>query len=162
MLQRFFKTGNQDPIIQLGETGTHHCVITSGFPEKTGLKSKRPMSKWKPLTIGVPFKPSQLFVGRSAEIDNLLMMLVDGRKPVAVSATVEGLGGIGKTELVLQLIHHRDIQKTYNTIIWLDGAGPSSRSGRRLLLRSRLRYLPKDQQISFRKWNTNSASEGTP
>lgn len=54
-------------------------------------------------------KPSQLFIGRSAELDYLRSMLIDGSKPVAISATVEGLGGIGKTELILQLLQEPEI-----------------------------------------------------
>jgi HEAT repeat protein len=118
-----FQTWNQDPVMIIRETGTHHCVITSGFTEKSLAVNPKKIDK-QTIMLGVPFKPSQLFVGRAAEIDSLRTMLVNRRKPVAISATVEGFGGIGKTELVLQLLYHPDIQSMYSTIIWLDGAGP--------------------------------------
>ena len=143
-----FTSWKQDPISQTYETGSHHCVITYDFPHETSfipdtesddnkpltlaalkelaaelIKDKVSVND-KPLILGVPFKPSQLFVGRSAEIDYLRTMLVNSDKPVAISATVEGLGGIGKTELVLQLIHDPDILAAYKTIVWIDGAGP--------------------------------------
>jgi HEAT repeat protein len=117
-----FQAWNQNPIVRNSETGDRQCIIVSGFPsDNAAAPSSSP--KTEPIIIGVPFKPSQLFVGRSAEIDSLRTMLESGSRNVAVSATVEGLGGIGKTELVLQLIHD-GIQATYNTIIWLDAAGP--------------------------------------
>jgi HEAT repeat protein len=116
-----FQAWNQNPIVRNSETGDRQCIITSGFSSDNAAPSSSP--KTEPIIIGVPFKQSQFFVGRSAEIDSLRTMLESGSRNVAVSATVEGLGGIGKTELVLQLIHD-GIQATYNTIIWLDAAGP--------------------------------------
>lgn len=116
-----FTSWRQDPISQTYETGSHHCVITSGFSKttsQTGLKTE------SSLIIGIPFKPSQLFVGRSAEIDYLRAMLMDGSNPIALSATIEGLGGIGKTELVLHLLYDSKVLSNYKTIVWLDGAGP--------------------------------------
>lgn len=118
-----FQIWNQDPVMLIRETGTHHCIITSGFTEKSIAVNPKKSDK-QTIMLGVPFKPSQLFVGRSAEIDSLRTMLLNRRRPIAISATVEGIGGIGKTELVLQLLYHPDIQSTYSTIIWLDGAGP--------------------------------------
>jgi HEAT repeat protein len=119
-----FKAWNQDPIARPNETGNRECIITSGFPVKTiPVNNSEGIDKPAKL-IGLPFKPSQLFVGRSAEIDSLRTLLTVGDKQVAVSATVEGLGGIGKTEVILQLIYQPDVLSTYNTIVWLDGAGP--------------------------------------
>jgi hypothetical protein len=68
--------------------------------------------------------PSQTFVGREAELETLKRTLIDSGRAVAVSATVEGLGGVGKTELVVQLIRDNEILEAFATIIWLDAAGP--------------------------------------
>ncbi len=119
-----FKAWNQDPISLNREAGSRECIITSGFPIKTSPVPSSEASDKQAKLIGLPFKPSQLFVGRSAEIDSLRTLLTVGDRQVAVSATVEGLGGIGKTEVILQLIYQPDILATYKTIIWLDGAGP--------------------------------------
>jgi HEAT repeat protein len=119
-----FKAWNQDPISRSNEAGSRECIITSGFPSKTiPVTSSEGIAKQAKL-IGLPFKPSQMFVGRSAELDSLLTLLTVGDRQVAVSATVEGLGGIGKTEIILQLIYQPDVLATYKTIVWLDGAGP--------------------------------------
>jgi HEAT repeat protein len=113
-----FSSWQQSPVCKSCETGDRHCIIASGFNAEPALKIAK--AKY----IGVPFKPSATFVGRSAEIDFLRSMLLDGSKPIAVSATVEGLGGIGKTELVLQLLNDQGIASAFATIVWLDGAGP--------------------------------------
>jgi HEAT repeat protein len=128
-----FRSWQQSPITHNSETGDRHCIITSGFDAekppkrsiaKTALDTLRPKAQITTLYIGVPFKPSTTFVGRSAELDFLRSMLLDGSKPIAVSATVEGLGGIGKTELVLQLLNDQQIASAFATIVWLDAAGP--------------------------------------
>jgi HEAT repeat protein len=119
-----FKAWNQDPISRNSESGSRECIITSGFPAEIIQPPAPTLDSRQPMLIGVPFKPSQIFVGRSAEIDYLRTILTVGDKKVAVSATVEGLGGIGKTELVLQFLYQPDTLATYKTIIWLDGAGP--------------------------------------
>jgi len=119
-----FKAWNQDPISLNRESGSRECIITSGFPIKTSPVPSSEAGDTQTKLIGLPFKPSQLFVGRSAEIDSLRTLLTVGDRQVAVSATVEGLGGIGKTEVILQLIYQPDILATYKTIVWLDGAGP--------------------------------------
>jgi Caspase domain/HEAT repeats len=119
-----FKAWNQDPISRSNEAGSRECIITSGFPTKTIPVTSTEVSDKQAKLIGLPFKPSQMFVGRSAELDSLRTLLTVGDRQVAVSATVEGLGGIGKTEIILQLIYQPDVLATYKTIVWLDGAGP--------------------------------------
>lgn len=100
-----FKAWNQDPISLGRESGSRECIITSGFPIKTIPVPSSEVSDKQAKLIGLLFKPSQLFVGRTAEIDSLRTLLTVGDRQVAVSATVEGLGGIGKTEVILQLIY---------------------------------------------------------
>ena len=114
-----FRKWNQNPLFLPRETGDLRCVITTGFrPEES------PPAKQQVLVLGVPFMPSQIFVGRRAEMETLQSILTGGPKPVAVSATIEGLGGIGKTELVIQLLRDPSIGQAFDTIVWLDGAGP--------------------------------------
>ena len=103
-MTRKFRQWRQDPIAHCKETGTRRCVITSGFAEEESHQFERKRGTSPARIFGAPFKPSQLFFGRSAELASLVETLVEGERPVAVSATIEGLGGIGKTELVLQLL----------------------------------------------------------
>lgn len=119
-----FHAWNQNPVIRIHEAGARLCTIT--FFEDAPTIPPVPLSgpPEQALILGTPFKPSQMFVGRAAELDWLRSTLLSGGKPVAISATVEGLGGIGKTELVIQLLHDPAIQGAFNTVVWLDGAGP--------------------------------------
>jgi hypothetical protein len=122
-----FQSWNQTPVFMLRETGDQRCIITSGFSIESdaGLPSdKEERSGKRASVLGIPFMPSHLFVGRNAELDTLRQTLIDGDHAVAVSATVEGLGGIGKTEIVIQLLRDPEIEKAFATIVWLDAAGP--------------------------------------
>lgn len=118
-----FRAWNQSPVVVTQETGDRLCIITSGFASEDS-NGKDAASNHESQIIGAPFQPSQLFVGREAELDDLKSKLLDSDRRVAISATVEGLGGIGKTELVIQLLHDREIRKSFRTILWIDAAGP--------------------------------------
>jgi HEAT repeat protein len=150
-----FKSWKQNPICLTHETGERSCIITSGLEiEIPAFSATHTQNLWKRLTgrnpaietlrIGLPFKPSTNFVGRSAEIDYLKSMLIGGQKPIAVSATVEGLGGIGKTELVLQLLYDPEISSAFATIVWLDGAGPLLPQWEQVASELELASVPQD------------------
>ena len=119
-----FQAWNQDPVIRLHEAGSRPCVIAYFDEAPNDLAPAATAAPTPTLVLGTPFKPSQMFVGRAAELDWLRSTLLSGGKPVAISATIEGLGGIGKTELVIQLLHDSAIHDAFDTILWLDGAGP--------------------------------------
>lgn len=118
-----FRAWNQSPVVVTQETGDRLCIITSGFATEDS-NGKGAASNHESQILGAPFQPSQLFVGREAELDDLKSKLLDNGRRVAISATVEGLGGIGKTELVIQLLHDREIRTSFGTILWIDAAGP--------------------------------------
>jgi hypothetical protein len=82
----------------------------------------------KPQRLTVCLAKLALVVGRDAEIEGLTAMLTGRPQSVAVSATVEGLGGIGKTELVIQLIRSEAVQKAFNTTVWFGCGWTHSRS----------------------------------
>jgi len=145
---RIFQQWGQDPIAQCKETGTHHCVITFGFTEQSLHPHQQREDTAAARIFGAPFKPSQLFVGRSAELARLVETLVAGDRPIAISATVEGLGGIGKTELVLHLMHHHGILHAYDVVVWLDGGGPLAPQWERLALEAGV-PLPKKRPNNF-------------
>lgn len=73
---------------------------------------------------GVPRSPSVEFVGRSVELDQIqsLMRRADA---IRIAASVEGLAGIGKTELALQLVHRLGAAGLFpGGIFWFDAEAP--------------------------------------
>jgi DNA-binding winged helix-turn-helix (wHTH) protein len=77
---------------------------------------------------GAPRGLSLCFVGRAAELDELEQRLC-APAHASVQVSIEGLAGIGKTELALQLVHrlaHAD--RFPGGIFWLDAAQVDLRS----------------------------------
>ncbi len=73
---------------------------------------------------GVPRTPSAAFVGRADEIVQLRDVL-NHSSAVRIAASVEGLPGIGKTELALQLVYQLAHDGTFpGGIFWFDAEDP--------------------------------------
>jgi tetratricopeptide (TPR) repeat protein len=89
-------------------------AVVRGAPEQPAGASRM---------YSFPF-PSQEFVGRGPELDQLAEML-RGDAPVRITAAVEGLAGVGKSELALQLAHRLAGAGDFpGGIFWLDAEGP--------------------------------------
>jgi hypothetical protein len=120
-----FSSWRQTPLSIVVDGGDYLCTITdlpaAAEPPRSDASARRPSQ-----LVGVPFRPSAFFVGRSSELDWLLTTLLDQKRRIAVTASVEGLGGIGKTELILQLLHHPQMTAAFDIFLWLDAAGPLS------------------------------------
>lgn len=113
----------QNPVMITNEGGDRFCVITEGFAPADAEQARR-SSTSSMRRLGIPFRPSSNFVGREAEIDRLVSLLGQDSGRVSVSATVEGIGGIGKTELIIQLLSSGALKKLFDTVLWIDAAGP--------------------------------------
>ncbi len=74
---------------------------------------------------GNPPMPSQQFVGREDELRNLENYLLVDDSNVRITASVEGLAGIGKTELAAQLVHRLSATGRFRGgIYWFDAENP--------------------------------------
>ncbi|MEM6797284.1 MAG: TIR domain-containing protein, partial [Acidobacteriota bacterium] len=72
---------------------------------------------------GLPALPSTHFVGREADLGRLADLL--GPSSVALAASVEGLAGIGKTELALKLAQRLEQTDSFpGGIFWLSAEDP--------------------------------------
>jgi HEAT repeat protein len=132
------------------DNGDRLCIVTLGFASESpvpGVSDRTPSPQRTARLYGVPFKPSTLFVGREGEIDYLRSVLTDGTRPVAVSATVEGLGGIGKTELVVQLLCDPVVRSHFDTIVWIDGSGPIPPQWQKLAEELHISSVPADPTV---------------
>ncbi|MCH9647716.1 MAG: ATP-binding protein, partial [Deltaproteobacteria bacterium] len=73
---------------------------------------------------GTPRTPSGKFVGREVEITQLREFL-ERSQAVRIAAAVEGLPGIGKTELALQLVYQLSRDSVFaGGIFWFDAEDP--------------------------------------
>ena len=67
-----------------------------------------------PGTHNLPRPPAKVFVGRDYALSRLTSLLADGAS-VVVTQAIYGLGGVGKSELVL---HHAAAHRADYTLIW--------------------------------------------
>ncbi|MEM8960139.1 MAG: toll/interleukin-1 receptor domain-containing protein [Acidobacteriota bacterium] len=73
----------------------------------------------------VPYR-SHHFVGRTLELTELEAMVTSTEAGTTVSATIEGLAGIGKTELAAQLVHRLSTTDSFpGGIFWLPSEEPN-------------------------------------
>lgn len=112
----------QDPLLLQHATGQRGCKLTRvpSEPDRGGPE----LTADGPLLLGLPFAPAAQFIGRETEIEFLRGFLCEGDRPLSLAASVEGLGGVGKTELVLQLLYDKKVRSEFQTVLWFDASAP--------------------------------------
>ncbi|MBP8811011.1 MAG: tetratricopeptide repeat protein [Kofleriaceae bacterium] len=84
------------------------------------VRAVRPTPQPRSPLYNVPGRRAQVFVGRAADVEKLETGLAK-RGAVAVSTSIEGLAGVGKTELALQLIDRLSRTDRFpGGIVWFD------------------------------------------
>jgi tetratricopeptide (TPR) repeat protein len=110
------------PIIY-GE-GLEHAVarlkneISQSAMQSSSLATRRP-----PVWL-VPFDRNSSFTGREEELLDLYQRLWTGKYTSRVA--VAGLGGVGKTHLVLELLHRREAELRHCSVIWIPAVSKES------------------------------------
>lgn len=112
----------QDPLLLQHTTGQRRCRLVRVPADPVPADGDSETGQH--LLLGLPFAPAADFVGREAEIEFLRAFLCEGDRPLSLAATVEGLGGVGKTELVLQLLHDPAVRRVFPTVLWFDASAP--------------------------------------
>ncbi|HKR14183.1 MAG TPA: tetratricopeptide repeat protein, partial [Pyrinomonadaceae bacterium] len=88
------------------------------------LNDPNPIPGKRSQVYNLPIRRAQKLFGRNADIENLLYRLEPG-KAIRVAASIEGLAGVGKTELALHLIDHlADAGRFPGGIFWFDAENP--------------------------------------
>jgi len=84
------------------------------------VRAVRPTPQPRSPLYNVPGRRAQVFVGRASDLEKLETGLAK-RGAVAVSTSIEGLAGVGKTELALQLIDRLSRTDRFpGGIVWFD------------------------------------------
>lgn len=65
----------------------------------------------------VPFEPNSNFVGRKDELDSIMSKLI--RNDRTTRLAIVGLGGVGKTQLALQVAHHTRNRDPQCLVLWI-------------------------------------------
>ncbi len=93
----------------------------------------------------LPFQPNDFFTGRRSYLEQLEQYLnKTGSVAITQPVSINGLGGIGKTELVLEYAH-RHYPKVYRTVLWTNAASKTTPEASYLSLAQLLNLPEKDE-----------------
>ena len=88
-----------------------NCSLSRHLPSG-GVSSGTPKTLWK-----VPYRRNPLFTGRDSLLDRLhATFLANGTAGVSIQ-TINGLGGIGKTQIALEYAYR--YSETYQAVFWI-------------------------------------------
>lgn len=107
--------------------GDHHALRRLQSEIELQLKNpnfdknsdQRPVSRWI-----VPFKRNPYFTGRESELAELHNMLFTNNQ--FTKSAISGLGGVGKTQLVLEFIYRLREKHEHYSVMWIQATSMES------------------------------------
>ncbi|GIJ83106.1 hypothetical protein Asppvi_001624 [Aspergillus pseudoviridinutans] len=97
---------------------SHKNRLWQAYAAATGASAAKVfLEYWRPRRLMIPFGRNPLFVGRHDEIQNLeeLIFMPNGPKRLAIT----GLGGVGKTQVALELAYRIQERDDECSIFWI-------------------------------------------
>ncbi|OCK84872.1 HET-domain-containing protein [Lepidopterella palustris CBS 459.81] len=94
------------------------------FRKQLQLSAKQPKTPLVHPKWIVPFERNPRFVGRESELTRLEGMLFGKKR--APKLAITGLGGVGKTQLILELLYHVVDKQKHHLIIWISAVNMES------------------------------------
>ncbi len=110
-----------NPALNTSQTGdkntqilhTDNVIINNNY-----ASDDKSTNKYHGKVVFLPFVANDNFVGRSKQLERLHSVFVVNKRTTPIIQTIQGLGGIGKTQLALKYAYeHLD---EYDTICWLE------------------------------------------
>jgi hypothetical protein len=95
----------------------------------------------------IPFSRNKSFVGREAQLAKLEAKLFSNEQ-IATMLAILGLGGVGKSQLALEVAHRTRLNNKNCSVFWIDASDTDS------LYRS---YATVAQKLSVPEWNDDQA-----
>ncbi|GHO98815.1 tetratricopeptide repeat protein [Reticulibacter mediterranei] len=92
----------------------------------------------------VPHPRNPYFVGRDDVLETLHQRLVPGEKATAITQSISGLGGIGKTQLALEYAHR--YTQDYTSVLWVPADSLETTTASWLQIATQVLGLPEQQE----------------
>jgi len=92
----------------------------------------------------VPYLRNPYFVGREAVLQSLRQTLVPGAKSTALTQSIGGLGGIGKTQVAVEYAHRYG--EHYEAVLWISADSQEIATAAYLQLATQVLGLPEQQE----------------
>jgi tetratricopeptide (TPR) repeat protein/DNA-binding XRE family transcriptional regulator len=112
------------------------------FVEAAGMS----VEHWPTEYWSVPYLRNPLFLGRDDLLQSLRNKLVPGRKATALTQSINGLGGIGKTQVALEYAHRYG--EHYEAVFWVTADSLEVATANVLRLATEVLGLPEQQEAA--------------
>jgi tetratricopeptide (TPR) repeat protein len=100
------------------ERYSEYHQLSQLFQNQLQFSTKRPTPPENPTWI-VPFERNCRFTGREPELARLEKMLLAKHHDRTLKLAIAGLGGVGKTQLVLELLYRLTDKQQYSSVFWI-------------------------------------------
>ena len=111
-----------------------------GFLEAAGMS----IEHWPAEYWNVPYQHNPYFVGRETILQSLRQRLIPGEKATALTQSISGLGGIGKTQTAVEYAHRYGEQ--YEAVLWIQADSQEVAMVGLLRLATEVLGLPEQQE----------------
>ncbi|GHO65594.1 tetratricopeptide repeat protein [Ktedonobacter sp. SOSP1-52] len=114
--------------------------------ERKGLLVAAGMSieHWPAAYWDVPYPRNPYFIGRQTVLHTLRQTLVPGARTTALTQSLSGLGGIGKTQVAVEYAHQYG--KYYEAVLWIPADSLAVATAVYLRLATEVLGLPEQQE----------------
>lgn len=122
-----------------------------GFLEAAGMSIEHwPADYWN-----VPYRHNPYFLGRETVLQSLRQRLVSGAEVTALTQSISGLGGVGKTQVAVEYAHRYG--KYYTAVLWIPADSQEVATAACLQLATKILGLPKQQEaehqiVEVKRW----------
>jgi len=99
---------------------------------------------WPADYCNVPYPRNPYFVGRETVLQSLRQTLVPGAKTTALTQSISGLGGIGKTQVAIEYAHRYG--EYYEVVLWIPADSLEVATVACLQLATQVLGLPEQQE----------------
>ena len=97
-----------------------------------------------PKIWNVPYPRNPYFIGRNGVLDSLQQRLVPGAEATALTQSISGLGGIGKTQVAVEYAHRYG--EYYEAVLWIQADSQETATVAYLQLASQVLGLREQQK----------------
>jgi transcriptional regulator with XRE-family HTH domain len=111
-----------------------------GFLEAAGFSSQH----WPAAYWNVPYPHNPYFVGRETILQSLRQRLVPGAKTTALTQSISGLGGIGKTQVAIEYAHRYG--EHYEAVLWITADSLEVATAALLQMATQVLGFPEQQE----------------
>ena len=151
-----WENGDRSPQSRSEVLRLSHELLLSPEEHKAFLKAAGfSVEHWPATYWHVPYPRNPYFVGRETVLHSLRQRLIPGARTTALTQSISGLGGIGKTQVAVEYAHLYG--EHYEAVLWIPADSLEVATSAWLYLATQVLGLPEQQEaeqqiIEVKRW----------